>query len=131
MSKVYLAGKVGLEVADLIDFANELESAGHNILLKWWEQSLNKPYLDYEISKTAAFSMYRAAYDSDVTILIPASDILGAAVEFGVSLASKESNQNKIIIVVNPYATRQSVFYAHPYVIVVKDLSEIRNMEWF
>lgn len=134
MSKsIYLAGKLHADELQINDFAEELESRGHTVLEKWWLQpKLPTPYLsNKDTSAPAASAMIKAATQSDVTILFPSDAILGAAVEFGVALASADADRQKQIIVVNPLEVRQSVFYAHPAVIAVKGLAEIKGMAWY
>jgi len=75
--------------------------------------------------------MVNAAYDSDVFILFPEDNILGAAVELGAAIASKKVNLEKQIIIVNPIEVRQSVFYLHPSVIAVSGIKQIRKMRWY
>jgi hypothetical protein len=75
--------------------------------------------------------MIDAAYESDITILFPGERILGAAVELGAAIASTKTNPEKQIIIVNPFETRQSVFYAHEAVIAVRGIMQIREMDWF
>lgn len=134
MSKeVYLAGKVDTSELSIADFSSELESRGHQVIEKWWEKELlPKPYLQYtETSITAAEAMIDAAYGSDVFILFPEDNILGAAVELGAAIASSRDNTDKQIIIVNPNRVRQSVFYAHPSVVAVDGLKRIRELDWF
>lgn len=68
---------------------------------------------------------------SDVMILSPSETILGADVEFGAAIASIKTNPDKLVIVVNPFDTRQSVFYAHDAVTSVRSIDEIRAMDWY
>lgn len=75
--------------------------------------------------------MIDAAYDSDVFILFPTDDILGAAVELGSAIASTRDNSEKKVIAVNPFEVRQSVFYVHPSVIAVRSLAYVRNLEFY
>lgn len=133
MSNIYLAGKLASDELTIGDFAHELEDRGHQVLAKWWEfDELPTPYLDFpETSSVAARAMIDAAYGSDVTILFPSERILGAAVEFGAAIASTKTNPNKIVVVVNPFETRQSVFYAHESVVAVRGIERVRAMEWF
>ncbi len=35
------------------------------------------------------------------------------------------------MIIVNPFETRQSVFYAHPAVITVRGINQVRLMDWY
>ncbi len=130
---VYMAGKIDTGEGSISEFASELENRRHNVIEKWWELGrLPKPYLDYpETSTPAAKAMVDAAFVSDVFILFPEDNILGAAVEFGAAIASSYDNQNKLVVVVNPFDVRQSVFYAHPAVIAVKGLQQVRSMRWY
>jgi hypothetical protein len=133
-SRVYLAGKIDMGEISIGDFAGELEERGHTVLEKWWEQGrLPKPYMDHpETSAPAAEAMIEAAFESDIMILFPEDNILGAAVEYGAAIASSfEERPRKEIIVVNPYEVRQSVFYAHPSVVAVRGLAEVRQRPWF
>lgn len=118
---------------NLQNFADELEGRGHEVLAKWWEfPELPKPYLDNPAtSSNAAHEMADAAYKSSVGILFHADNILGAAVEFGLAIASANTNPDKKIIVVNPFGTRQSILYAHPAVIVVRGINKVRSMRWY
>ena len=131
--RIYLAGKLNSGKLSIRDFSDELEDRGHVVLEKWWQEpKLPTPYLDHaQSSATAAEAMIKAAYRSDVTILFPDSKILGAAVEFGAAIASAETNPDKKIVVVNPFETRQSVFYAHPAVLAVHGIYQIREMSWY
>lgn len=133
MKDIYLAGKLNSEELSIDEFATELEDRGHTILEKWWQEGqLPTPYLDnMDTSTPAAKAMIDAAYNSDITILFPNERILGAAVEFGAAIASTKVNRQKEVIVVNPYETRQSIFYAHPSVIAVRGIDQIRRREWF
>ena len=130
---IYIGGKVGTNNLPFVEFAAELESRGHRVLEKWWERGrLQKPYLQHpELSQKAAVAMVNAAYNSDISILFHAEDILGAAIEFGVALASTKVRPDKQVIVVHPPESRQSVFYAHPAVIVVEGLARVREMPWY
>lgn len=134
MSKlIYLAGKIDTGEMPIGEFATELEQRGHNVIEKWWEKGrLPKPYLAHpKTSIPAASLMINAAWDSDVFVLFPEDNILGAAVEFGAAIASTHAYPYKQVIVVNPFEARQSVFYAHPEVIAVRGLADVRSMEWF
>lgn len=130
---MYLAGRLNTGELPIGEFATELEQRGHTVLEKWWQVGrLPSPYLEnLDSSSPAAQTMIDAAYDSDIAVLFPDDDILGAAVEFGAAIASSKTNPEKQIIVVNPYEIRQSVFYAHPAVIAVRGLAQIRDMHWF
>lgn len=132
-SKVYLAGRLDTGEGDIASWAEELEAKGHVVLEKWWEQGrLPKPYLEHmDSSQKAARAMIEAAARSDVMMLFPTDDILGAAVELGAALGSAETNSQKEIIIVNPWEVRQSVFYAHPAVTAVHGLAEVRAMKWY
>jgi hypothetical protein len=133
MREVYLAGKLDGGEVSIGDFAEELESRGHRVLEKWWQAGrLPTPYLDHPTtSAPAARAMIEAAHNSDVAILFPTDDILGAAVELGAAIASERTRIGKLVIIVNPFEVRQSVFYAHPSVIAVHGIAEIRKMDWY
>ena len=127
-----MAGKLDTGETSINEFATELEGRGHTVLEKWWQTTLQKPYLDHpQTSQVAAERMIRAARDCEVCILFPEDNILGAAVEFGAALASTAYIRDKQIIVVNPFEVRQSVFYAHPAVIAVESLQAIRQQPWY
>lgn len=130
---VYLAGRLDTGEGDIAAWSDELEAQGHRVLEQWWEQGrLPKPYLDHgDTSRHAADTMIHAAASSDVMMLFPTDDILGAAVELGAALGSAETNPQKAIIIVNPWEVRQSVFYAHPVVTAVRGLAEVRAMNWY
>lgn len=131
--EIYLAGKLNAGELSIDAFAKELEQRGHTVLEKWWQlDKLPTPYMDHpDTSTPAAQAMINAAYESDITMLFPGDNILGAAVEFGAAIASAKSNAEKQIIVVNPFEVRQSVFYTHPAVIAVQGIAQIRQMDWF
>lgn len=133
MKKIYLAGRLDTGEGTISDFSEELELRGHEVIEKWFLTGrLDKPYLrNMGTSSPAASAMIKAAFDSDVFVLFPTDDILGAAVEFGAALGSAEVNSKKVIAVVNPFEVRQSVFYAHPAVVAVHGLSEIRTLGWY
>lgn len=133
MSKVYLAGRLDTGEGRIEDFANELEAQNHEVIEKWYlEGRLPKPYLsNLESSSPASEKMIKAASESDIFVLFPTDDILGAAVEFGAALGSVATNPDKIIAVVNAFQVRQSLFYAYPAVIAVSGLEEIRKLEWY
>lgn len=133
MKTIYLAGKLGAGEGSIRDFSTELEGRGHTVLEKWFEQGrLPKPYLDHpETSTPASKAMKQAAFDSDVTIMFPSDDILGAAIEYGIALGSKMTRPDKQIVLVNPFEVRQSVFYADQGVLAVKSLADIRRLEWY
>ncbi len=130
---IYLAGKLNAGELTIGEFASELEQRGHTVLEKWWQlDKLPTPYMEnLNTSSPAAQAMIDAAYDSDIAVLFPGDNILGAAVEFGAAIASSKTNAEKQIIVVNPYEVRQSVFYAHPAVITVRGIAQVREMNWF
>lgn len=130
---VYLAGKLNAGEDSIAMFAEELEAHGHTVLEKWWtKDELPTPYLaNLASSSEAASAMIDAAYESDVFVLFPGATILGAAVELGAALASARHNPDKLVIINDPEATRQSVFYAHPAVIATRGLAAIREMGWF
>lgn len=130
---IYLAGRLDVGEGRIGDFSDELESRGHTVLEKWFQSGrLPKPYMKHpETSGPAASAMIQAAFESDIFILHPTDDILGAAVELGAATASTLVNKSKQLIIVNPWEVRQSVFYAHPAVIAVHGLNEIRRMEWY
>ena len=75
--------------------------------------------------------MYRAAFNADIFALFAQDDILGAATEFGVALASAEYDSDKRIYVIGAYAIRQSVFYTHPRVENVNNHIDLRNADWY
>lgn len=133
MSNIYLAGRLDTGEGHIAQFSDELEARGHFVTEKWFlEGRLPKPYLDHPVtSSPAAAAMIKAAKESDIFILFPTDDILGAAVEFGAALGSTEDNPNKIVTIVNPFEVRQSVFYAHPAVIALRGIKEIRLLRWF
>lgn len=129
---IYLAGKLNAGEDSIMAFAEEIEAAGHTVIEKWWTKDvLPTPYLaNTETSSAAASAMLSAAYESDIFVLFPSNNILGAAVELGAALASTMTNPNKRVIVYQPESTRQSVFYTHPAIIVVNELSAMRKMDW-
>lgn len=133
MKNIYLAGRLDTGETAITDVSNELESRGHRVLEKWFEAGrLPKPYLaNMDTSAPAAKAMIDAAYGCDVFILFPTDDVLGAAVEFGAALGSTLHNPDKVVIVMNPDAVRQSVFYAHPGVIAMNGLVELRRAAWY
>lgn len=130
---IYLAGKIDNDEVCIDAFSAELEARGHQVIEKWWEQGrLPTPYMDHiDTSGPAAKAMINAARGSDVCILFPDDRILGAAVEYGAAVASMEYDDDKVVVVVNPWDVRQSVFYAHPDVVAVRGLAEIREMDWY
>lgn len=133
MSTFYLAGRLDSGEASIAALAAELESRGHTVLEKWWELGrLPQPYLSNPAtSAPAAAAMIAAAVESDVYVLFPAANILGAAVEFGAALAAARVNPAKQIYVVDPASTRQSVFFAHPLVQTVTSVAELRAQAWW
>lgn len=133
MKNIYLAGKLHTGEGHISELSEELEHRGHTVIEKWFlEDTLPKPYLDNpHTSGPAAEAMVRAAYQSDVFILHPTDTILGAAVEFGAALASTETRDDKKVIIVNPFEVRQSVFYAHPAVLAIHGLAELRSQHWY
>ncbi len=133
MREIYLAGKISSDENLTRTFSDELELRGHMVLQKWWESDrLLTPYLDnMDTTGPAARAMIDAAYESDVTILFPSERIIGAAVEFGAAIASTKTNPDKLVIAVNPFDTRQSVFYGHESVITVSGIDQVRKMDWF
>lgn len=133
MKKIYLAGRLDTEEGKIADLSDELEQRNHVVIEQWFREGrLPKPYLDnLNTSEPAAARMIKAAFESDVFILHPTDDILGAAVEFGAALGSSELRIDKYIYIVDPYNVRQSVFYAHPAVMAVRGLDEIRKAEWY
>ena len=133
MKSIYLAGKINSDENVMHALSSALEERGHKVLEKWWEtDEIPRPYLEYpETSSVAAESMLDAAYESDVCILFPGNKILGAAVELGAAIASKKENPDKQIIIVDLGESRQSIFYAHPAVVVVSELEELRSFDWY
>jgi hypothetical protein len=133
MSNIYIAGKLNSDEMPIDEFANELEKRGHVVLEKWWlAENLPTPYMDnLETSSVAAKAMIDAAYDCDVAILFPGDTILGAAIEFGAAVASSKNNPKKQVIVIDPHNARQSVFYAHPAVTALKNIAQVRRLDWY
>jgi hypothetical protein len=136
MSKTfYLAGKVAGNdaIGELKDFSAELEDRGHTNICPWWEmKGIVKKYLDHiDVNAPLAVEMSRAAFNADIFALFAQDDILGAATEFGVALASAEYDSDKRIYVIGAYAIRQSVFYTHPRVENVNNHSDLRNADWY
>lgn len=129
---IYLAGKLNSDEGSVEAFAEELEAAGHTVMEKWWsKEALPTPYLENrETSSRAAAAMITAAYECDVFVLFARDNILGAAVELGAAIASAASNPEKVVIVNGAEHVRQSVFYAHPAVIAINSLKELRAMDW-
>ena len=133
MSNFYLAGRLDTGEGTISGLSDELESRDHYVLEKWFEAGrLPKPYLKHmDLSGPAAAAMIRAAFESDVFVLFPTDDILGAAVEFGAALGSQAIKSGKVIAVVNPFEVRQSVFYAHPGVVALRNLAELRELDCY
>jgi len=134
MTKLYLAGKLNNAETSLGGFAAELEDRGHAITLKWWElPKLPTPYLANPVtSAPAAEDMVNAVLDADVCVLFPEDNILGAMGEFAIALGDKVTTRpDKEVIVVSPFEKRQSVFYAHPGVLAVASLTEVRQRPWY
>lgn len=131
--EIYFVGKLGEGEGPIEAFSREVESRGHTVPEKWWQaEKIPKPYLDNPFtSAPAAERMLDAAYNCDVLIFFPTAELLGGAVELGAGIASKKINNDKLIIGVNPFEVRQSVFYAHPDVVAVRGLNQIREMNWF
>jgi hypothetical protein len=129
--RIYIAGKVEDENKDIRNLATDLEEHGHSITYKWWEEDIKKPYLDKENvnnSIAASLEMEKGVRMSDVFILVPTPNILGAAVEFGVAIGDDKDRELLVIVDEN---TRQSIFYANPKVICLNSLKEIRRCRWF
>lgn len=128
---IYIAGKVDCNNEDIRNFAAELEERGHSLTYKWWEKDIKKPYLDKENtnnSMNASIEMENGVRMSDVFILAPTPNILGAAVEFGIAIGD---NKDRELLVILDDNSRQSVFYANPKVICLNSLKEIRRCRWF
>lgn len=130
---LYLAGRLDSGEKGIAAIAAELEGRGHTVLEQWWKLGrLPKPYLAHpKSSAPAAESMVKAAAESDVYVLFPAGEILGAAVEFGAALQSARTNPAKRIYLVAEGSFRQSVFFAHPAVTILQSVSELRTQPWF
>lgn len=140
MGRIYLAGKLNDGESSISDFGEELEGRGHEITFKWWDPNLVKLPTPYHTNKKtsapAAVSMVEAVESADTAvILFPTPTILGAAVEFGIALSSINRSPEREILVVgyspNAEEFRQSVFYAHPAVIVLKSLEQVRARGWY
>lgn len=131
--EIYIAGKVDASEVSIADLALELENRGHRIREKWWTKGrLPRPYLDHlDTSTPAADAMIDAAYRSDVFILFPTDDIMGAVGEFGAALASTKARPDKQVLVVNPFEVRQSVFYAHSRVRRLLAVTALRGEPWY
>lgn len=133
MTTFYLAGRLDSGEEGIASFAAELEARGHTVLEQWWKLGrLPKPYLAHvDTSAPAAEAMIKAAAESDVYVLFPEDNILGAAVEFGAALQSARTNPAKRIYLVAESSFRQSVFFAHPAVTILESASELRAQPWF
>lgn len=140
MGRIYLAGKLRDGESDIASFGEELEDRGHEITFKWWDPNLAQLPIPYHTNRAtsapAAVSMTEAVETADTAvILFPSPKILGAAVEFGIALGSIEENPDREILVVgyspNAQEFRQSVFYAHPAVIVLRSLAHVRERPWY
>ncbi|HEY1644795.1 MAG TPA: SDR family NAD(P)-dependent oxidoreductase [Candidatus Saccharimonadales bacterium] len=83
------------------------------------------------MTRALAEEMAYAAYDAEVFTLFAHPDILGAATEFGIALASVNEVLTKKIYVVGAAATRQSVFYTHPRVENVVSEFDLRDADWY
>lgn len=128
---IYIAGKVENGKEDIQSLATDLEERGHIITYKWWEKDIKKPYLSKENvddSMVASNEMENGVRQSDVFILIPDPNILGAGIEFGIALG--DTGEREILVILDK-DTRQSVFYANPKVICLKSLGAICSREWF
>lgn len=128
---IYIAGKSEGDNEDIRNFAAELEERGHKFTYKWWEKDIKKPYLDEENidnSMAASLEMENGVRMSDVFILVPTPNILGAAVEFGVAIGDDKDRELLVVVGEN---TRQSVFYTNPRVICLNSLKEICHRNWF
>lgn len=64
-------------------------------------------------------------------ILFPQPNILGAMGEFSIAVGDRLRVPEREIIVVNPFETRQSVFYALSAVIALRGLAELRKRPWY
>jgi len=137
MGKIYLAGKLNSGEQSIADFGEELKDRGHELTFEWWDpqaSQLPTPYLDHPASsERAAIEMEQAVSRADTAvILFPTPTILGAAIEFGVGIATQEQNPDREILVVSPEdELRQSVFYAHPAVVVLRSLAQVRQRHWY
>ena len=131
--EIYIGGRLGNSIREIDAFSKELEERRHRVIEKWWLKGrLVKPYLQHmEVSRPASVAMINAAYNSRISIMFNAEDILGAAIELGAAIASTKVNPSKEVIVVHPPEARQSVFFAHPAVIVVEGIAQIRDMHWY
>jgi hypothetical protein len=130
--QIYIAGKVEDDNKDIVKIAADLEERGHKITYKWWQQDIKKPYLsEKNIDKSSASSseMEEAIRKSDVFILVPTPDILGAAIEFGIAIG--DDRQDREILIAAGENARQSIFYANPRVVCLDGLAKIRNCKWY
>jgi hypothetical protein len=128
---IYIAGKVENGKKSIQSLATDLEERGHIITYKWWEKDIKKPYLSKENvddSMVASNEMENGVRQSDVFILIPDPNILGAGIEFGIALG--DTGEREILVILDK-DTRQSVFYANPKVICLKSLGAICSCNWF
>lgn len=134
MGKIYIAGKLNKGETSIADLAGNLESRGHEITCKWWElQKLPIPYMEHqETSRPAADKMVEAVRSATTAvILFPDKKILGAMAEFGIALGDQPQNPQREILVVNPFDTRQSVFYAASSVIALRSLEALYDRAWY
>jgi hypothetical protein len=136
MSKTfYLAGKVAGNnaIGELKDFSEELEQHGHVNTYPWWKmKGMAKEYLDHiDVNARFALDMVQAVINAEIFVLFAQPDILGAATELGVALASAEYDSDKRIYIIGAYAIRQSVFYTHPRVENVNNHIDLRNADWY
>lgn len=133
MTTFYLAGRLDSGEANIASLAEELEERGHTVLEQWWKLGrLPKPYLAHpDTSAPAAEAMVKAAAESDVYVLFPEDNILGAAIEFGAALQSARTNAAKRIYIVTAGSFRQSVFFAHPAVTLLESVQQLREQPWF
>lgn len=132
MSNIYISGRVGVSQDDISKLAYQLEERGHQIVMKWWENSPIKPYLS-NVNSNAPLArvMLEASEKCEVFILIGADDILGAAIEYGAALASLEQMPEKKIVAIIPDSIRQSILYTHPGVKLLNDVSELEREVWY
>jgi len=131
----YLAAKVQNNDAfeEVKNCSLELQDRGHINICKWWEMNgVAKPYLDnIDTNAPLAVKMSKAACAAQVFVLFARDDILGAAKEFGMSLATAEYDPDKRIYVVGAYTARQSIFYTHPRVENINSYTDLRNTDWY
>ena len=130
---IYIAGKLNEGELSIVELAKELEHNGHKIIEKWWTKSkLPTPYMDnYNSSSVAANRMINGAYNCDIFILFTGNNILGAAVELGVAIASTIINPDKSVIIIDQGSSRQSVFYAHHNVTYIDSIDNLKIMDWY